>query len=282
MKKKPNLLIFSGANRRYKYIVNAILDKYPGVALVVQENFKGDYKGKYDGSDNFDKDAIKLINSHLEKRDEIEAEYYPEDYFHLKENNKVLYVTSETLNSDKVVKFIEKENPSLVFTFGVGLLKKPVLDALKNCKKINLHFGLTPYYRSSDTLLWPLYMQNPGHIGITLHEIDERVDQGPIYHQQKTEFTKDDSIHDIFCKTIIQAVKPVLKLIDLLLKDTPLKTYTPKTSGKVFLKGEFTPNHLKIIYQLINKGLLKQYLDNKLYTKDIKLFSCFDQLNSFK
>jgi len=271
---KNNLLVFSGVNRRYKYIMNKILDIYPNTSLVVQQDFKGDYKGKYDGDDKLDREIINLINSHLEKRDEIEAQYYTEDKFHISKHNKVLYVTSHTLNSDKVVKFVEEVKPSLVFVFGVGFLKKNILEALKNCKIINLHFGLTPHYRGSDTLLWPLYLQNPGHIGITLHQIDEKVDHGMIYYQQKTIYSKEDSLHDIFCKTIVQAVEPTLKLIELLLKNKPLKAFSPKKGGKVFYKGEFTPNHLKVIYELIDNGMITKYLEGKYYTKELELYSC--------
>ncbi len=150
-----------------------------------------------------------------------------------------------------------------------------LLDALKSCVAVNLHFGLTPYYRSSDTLLWPLYLQNPGHIGITLHQIDRRADHGPIYHQQKTVFEKSDSMHDIFCKTIIQAVEPTLKLIDSLMNNIPLDPYVSPSDGKFFLNGEFTPNHLKIIYQLIDEGMLDKYLEGKWLSKELKLYSCF-------
>ncbi|MFC1869951.1 formyltransferase family protein [Chloroflexota bacterium] len=271
-----NLLVFSGVNRRYKYLVNKSLDRYPNSSLIIQEITKGDYKGKYDDNDKLDKDVIDLINKHLEVRDEVESKYYEEDSFHLSNCKRVLYVNSETLNSDETVRLIEDVRPSVAFSFGIGMIKEKILNALKNCKTINLHFGLTPYYRGSDTLLWPLYLQNPSHIGITLHQIDQQADHGPIYHQQKTVFSKGDSIHDIFCKTIVQAVAPTLKLIDSLIRNVPLKPYTPPSTGKLFLSGEFTPNHLKIIYRLIDEGMLEKYLAGKSLSKELKAYSCFE------
>lgn len=277
-KTAKKLLIFSGLNRRYKYIVNKLLDKYPNSSLIIQEITKGDYIGKYDDDNNkLDKEAIELINKHLKTRDEVESEYYKEDVFHLDNCNDVLYVNSETLSSDKTVRFINKVWPSVTFSFGVGMIGKKVLDALTDCIAINLHLGLSPYYRSSDTLLWPLYLQNPNHIGITLHQIDQQADHGAIYYQQKTVFAKGDSIHDIFCKTVIQAAQPALKLIDSLIRNIPLKPYISPITGKLFLRGEFTPAHLKIIYQLINKGMLDRYLEGKLLSKELKLYSCFNR-----
>ena len=275
-----NLLILSGVNRRYKYVVNKLLDKFPNSILVVQENAKGDYVGKYDKSDKLDREVVELLNRHLRTRDEIESKYYKEDEFHLDNIKDVLYINSETLNSDKTVKFIEQNRPTVAFSFGIGMIREKVLDALKDCKVVNLHFGLTPYYRSSDTLLWPLYLQNPGHIGITLHQIDHRADHGAIYHQQKTVFEKEDSVHDIFCKTIVQAIKPVLKLIDSLMRNIPLKPYVSSSEGKFFLNGEFTPNHLKVIYQLVEEGMLERYLEGKCLSRKLKLYSCFKKEKS--
>jgi methionyl-tRNA formyltransferase len=274
---RHNLLIFSGINRRYKYLMNKILDRYPEADLVVQKNIKGDYRGMYDNDVRFDHEAIQLVNSHLEKRDEVEARYYPEDVFHINENNRVLEVTSDTLNSKETVDFIKENKPAVVFSFGAGLLKKNVLEALKNRKAVNLHLGLSPYYRSSDTLLWPLYLQNPGHVGITLHKLERSVDNGPIYHQQRTEFCREDFIHDIFCKTITQAVEPTLRLIEGLMAGREPRSCILPEKGKFFLKGEFTPSHLKTIYKLVQEGMLSKYLDGKWPTREIKLYSCFDQ-----
>ena len=36
------ILIFSGFNKRYKYINNILLDKFPGSSIVIQKDFKGD------------------------------------------------------------------------------------------------------------------------------------------------------------------------------------------------------------------------------------------------
>ncbi len=110
---------------------------------------------------------------------------------------------------------------------------------------------------------WPLYNQNPAFVGITLHQIDSKVDNGPIYHQQKTIFSHKDSIHEIFCKTILQAAEPATKIIDLLMNGNEIEPIYPNNEGRLFFGKEFNPNHLRIIYQLIEEGMLKNYLDNE-------------------
>ena len=267
------LLIFSGFHRRYKYISNLLLRKYHDTSIIIQKDFKGDYKGKYDEDERYDIDTIQLFEKHMSDRNKIESIFYPEDEFSIHENTKHIHITSDELSSYKVVNFINKIKPSLVFVFGVGILKSRILNCLNKVKVINLHFGLTPYYRGSNTLLWPLYQQSPGYIGITLHDIDSKIDHGPIYHQQITNFTNTDTIHEIFCKTIIQAAKPTLKLIDLLINNVELDPIHINHTGKLFFNTEFTPNHLRIIYQLIDEGILTKYLDNKSLFRQPKLYS---------
>jgi methionyl-tRNA formyltransferase len=274
-KRKGRLLIFSGTNKRYKFVVNKLLDRHPGASLVAQDYKKSSRAGMYDKNKKFCRAAARLMNEHLLKRDRVEARYYKEDFFHTTPVNRILRVDETTLNSDKVVKFVKSAKPTAVFVFGVRMLKDNVLKALSGAKIINLHLGLTPYYRGSETLLWPLYLQNPNHVGVTFHQIDAGVDRGPIFHQQKTVFTKKDSIHDIFCKAIVQASKPALKLVDSLLKNAILEAHSPKYSGKLFLSGEFTPNHLAVIYQFIRKGMMKKYLRGELPLRKINLYSCF-------
>lgn len=241
--------------------------------MVIQRDFKGDYSGKYDKDLKCDTDTIELFNRHMCERDEAESVFYPDDEFHFKGSTRYIYTSSTDLNSNNVISFIKEASPSLVFVFGVGLLKTRILNSLKDLRIINLHFGLTPYYRGSNTLLWPLYLQNPGHIGITLHEIDHKIDHGPIYHQQVTRFLKSDTIHEIFCKTIIQVVKPTLELMDLLINGVEIEPVRPKKTGKLFNNSEFTPNHLRIIYQLIDEGLISRYLEHKPQFSQLKLYS---------
>ena len=257
------ILIFSGHNKRYKYINNMIINKYPNSSIVIQKDFKGDRKGKYDNDLRYDRETLELFESHIEKRDSTESIFYPEEEFDLQKCNNFLYTTSKELNSEKTIKFVKSVKPKMVFVFGVGLLSKELLNCFKGIEVINLHFGITPKYRGSNTLLWPLYFKDPGYIGITLHRIDSKIDHGSIYHQQCTVFDINDSIHEIFCKTIIQSSNPTLDLIGKILNKKIGTPVDPIETGRVYNNNEFNPTHLKTIYDHINNNLLSNYLERK-------------------
>ena len=54
-------------------------------------------------------------------------------------------------------------------------------------KSINLHPSLLPKYRGPDPLFWQL-RHNETQTGITLHELTDTLDAGPILHQQHIAF----------------------------------------------------------------------------------------------
>ena len=62
-------------------------------------------------------------------RDITEKYFYQNDKFNFNQQTKYFYTNSKELNSKKIIDFILDVKPSLVFTFGVGILKPAVLNA---------------------------------------------------------------------------------------------------------------------------------------------------------
>ena len=72
-----------------------------------------------------------------------------------------------------------KVNPEFILLFGTEILSEEWLKRFRN-KIINIHLGLSPYYRGSATLFWPFYNNDIGHLGTTIHETVSKVDAGRI------------------------------------------------------------------------------------------------------
>ena len=50
-------------------------------------------------------------------------------------------------------------------------------------KTINIHAGVSPYYRGTDCNFWALYDDNPHLVGTTIHLLSKGLDSGPmLYH----------------------------------------------------------------------------------------------------
>lgn len=75
------------------------------------------------------------------------------------------------------------------------IISKDVIDKFKN-RIINLHISYLPWNRGSDPNLWSWIDNTPK--GVTIHQIDEGIDTGPILAQKRTIF---HTSHDTLQKT---------------------------------------------------------------------------------
>ena len=96
--------------------------------------------------------------------------------------------------------------PDVVLVFGTGLLKRPLLDRFPG-RVLNIHLGLSPYYRGAGTNFWPLVNGEPEYCGATIHFLDDGVDTGPIIAHVRPEIRAGDGPHDIGNKTIVAAAE---------------------------------------------------------------------------
>ena len=67
--------------------------------------------------------------------------------------------------------------------FGSSYIKGELVDFLVKQKTINIHAGVSPYYRGTDCNFWALYDDNPHLVGSTIHLLSKGLDNGPmLYH----------------------------------------------------------------------------------------------------
>ena len=163
----------------------------------------------------------------------------------------IVEIESLELNSSVCYDMIRNKKPDFIFTFGCGLLKPKIFNlAKKGC--INLHTGLTQYYRGVDSALWAIYDDRFDRIGVTLHYIDNSIDGGGVIDQRKLDFNKikkEDNINSIFIKVcligfelFIDNMKNILN-DDIIIRDTKI--------GKLFQNKDKT----KKIVEIVNKKI---------------------------
>ena len=67
--------------------------------------------------------------------------------------------------------------------FGSSYIKGDLVDFLVKNKALNIHMGVSPFYRGTDCNFWSLYDDNPHLVGATIHLLSKGLDSGPIlYH----------------------------------------------------------------------------------------------------
>ena len=115
------------------------------------------------------------------------------------ENVDILY--SKSVNNRESMNWIKKIGPDYLFIYGTGVVKDKVLS-LARVGALNMHTGISPIYRGSDTPFWSLYNREPEMVGITVHECVPEIDGGDIYAVKSVELDECDDPFLAFAKCV--------------------------------------------------------------------------------
>jgi len=92
--------------------------------------------------------------------------------------NVAVHYTSDC-NSTKSINFINNYKPDIIFIWGVGIIKKEIIQIPKK-HIINCHFSKLPYYKGVFSEFWICYFKDYDKAGITFHEVVQKLDAGKI------------------------------------------------------------------------------------------------------
>lgn len=113
------------------------------------------------------------------------------------------------LNTEFDHRFIVDNGINLLISYNYRKIIKPEVLNTPGLRALNLHTSLLPFNRGSHPILWSILEGTP--LGVTIHQIDQGLDTGPIIFQQELQLldqTKSlkeiyDDINkiliDIFC-----------------------------------------------------------------------------------
>lgn len=266
------LVLFTGDHSRHLFVNQTITDLFDDALIIVMKREEIIPPFSFDTDKNHLKE---LYTRHFQTRLETETAAYG----HLKvddifKNFRRLHVQPSELNSSLVASEVRKFDPDFCFIFGTDIIKDPVLSELPP-NKVNLHLGLSPWYRGSATLFWPFYELKPQYCGITFHQIVPKADAGALIHQARPALQFGHGIHDVGVNCVKEARRCVKPLIDLWKTSGSFSTQEQRSTGRLWRGVDFHPSQLRVIYELFNDDLVDHYLNGQLSTTTPRLFKAF-------
>jgi len=267
LKKKHKILIISGNLLKHKFVGIKLLKKFKNSNIIFEKYPKS-------VSDNYSKKKSNLLINHFRKVHLYEKKFFEK---FCKKNNQflknktLLNIKKGTINKKKYLLKIKKINPNLIVLNATSLLNKKFIYAFRN-KIINIHAGLIPYYRGSGCNVWTFYNKELKYTGVSIHFVNEKIDDGKIILQSQSSFAKNDNTHSIGCKNAKLSVKLTIDVIKYLKKNP---SYMGKkiitTKSAIFYKKDFKDKIILKIDELLKKGLVKNYYSKPKKVKVIKL-----------
>jgi methionyl-tRNA formyltransferase len=165
------------------------------------------------------------------------------------------------INDKKVIDKIIRLNPDLIICYGASIIKSDLINKFSG-KFINIHLGLSPYYRGSGTNVWPLINCEPEYVGATFMHIDKGIDTGSIIHQIRAEIALGDSPHSIGCRLIAktcEVCKTIVKKFDNLYSIE----YKESNDGKFYLRKDFDVLACEKLYSEMFHNTIRNYINNQ-------------------
>ena len=118
---------------------------------------------------------------------------------------KVLPIKAGDLNFLNQTQLGEVLDSDYFIVFGSSYIKGWLIDFLVNKQAINIHMGISPYYRGSSCNFWALYDRNPGYVGSTLHFLSKGLDSGNILRHCLPKFDPSMSSYDFTMRSVLAA-----------------------------------------------------------------------------
>jgi methionyl-tRNA formyltransferase len=108
---------------------------------------------------------------------------------------RIEIIEVENVNDVRVQARLEREKPDVVLDHGTSIVRKHILRTVDLA--LNLHWGLSPYYRGTACTEWALINWDPLNIGVTIHKLAKAIDGGDIFAQARADVSSDDTVHSI-------------------------------------------------------------------------------------
>jgi hypothetical protein len=166
------------------------------------------------------------------------------------------------INGSGFASFLSELKPDIIAVLGSSVIS-PEIIAVPSRMMINIHSGLSPYYRGTWSYGWPIVNNEPEYIGVTVHRIDPGIDTGDIIFQTRPLLEPDDDLNRIFLKVISQGVELAGEAMERIITDSVRQHPQPPNVGRLYLTRDFNSAAARLCLSRLEDGVIAGYLARK-------------------
>lgn len=254
--KNFNVIFMTGDGLRHQYTANMLASCLQLCGIISEK------KTSNEDYSNLNSDQYNVITDHFARRNSVEKKLlgYQQGF---PSSTPLLEVEHGHSNSIDVFNWVLSKKPELIILYGSSIIKQPLLEYYDG-RIINMHLGLSPYYRGSGTNFWPLVHGYPECVGATIHLATLDVDAGDILVQVRPDdVLPEDRAHELGTKTIISAVKRMCEVVPAYLNGYIKPVSQDLTLGKIFRRKDFNASSVETMLMNFERGMMEKYLSNK-------------------
>ncbi len=254
------LAILTSTATRHRYFARRLADEF-NVVAVAFENME--YAHAKVPNDGLTPDEQAVVREHFRDRKMAEAKAFGRKMYEA----DTTYISPGQINSVTCLAWLMESGADTVAVFGTSLIKPSLLDLCPG-RMINMHLGLSPYYRGTATNFYPLLNGEPEYVGATIHLLDEGIDSGPIFRHARPKIVAGDTPHTIGCKAIEAGTDAMIETLGRLPDEAavPQWTFSPTAAPngrthemRLYLRKDYHPRQVVELYEKFD-GMMERYL----------------------
>ena len=241
------VLVLTSDSPRHAFFTHTISKSFDLVGCIKES------KGNYYTNQISDSS---LIKSHFCRLKSVEYDFFGSYQW---PKTSYLHIEKSKINTPDVLEWAKSLQPSAIFLFGTSILSDCWLTTFPD-SIINLHLGLSPFYRGSATLFWPIANNEIECVGATIHLAEKEVDSGKILSRIKPNLCVGDDYYSINYKTVASAIK-YLPVVSLDFLSGSLQPFDQCLDvGCVYKKSDFNEFYLRQALANVGSGLTSQQI----------------------
>jgi methionyl-tRNA formyltransferase len=206
------------------------------------------------------------VRNKMVKREERRQETYARILFPAGGDGRFvrqdLVRTVTYINSLGCQKLLEEIRPDVIAVYGTTIIRSAVINKARK-GILNMHTGLSPRYRGSDTIFWPLHNEEPEWVGVTIHTLDEGIDSGSILATATPLIEANDNEDSLFAKCVIVGTNEFVTAIRAVADGTVDEIPQDLEAGREYLFVDRTVVADRKVEKLLRQGLLDRFAAGK-------------------
>ena len=194
------ITIFTSNSSRHHSLINKISSLGFKCYVVIEKNKLSNISNKSNLHKRYFKKVIKAEKKIFKNKPLV------------KKKIKFLYTKWGKINNLKKKELKDFLNSNLYIVFGSSYIKGWLMSYLIKKKAINIHIGISPYYKGAACNFWAIYDNNLHYVGATIHYLNKKIDSGKIlFHVLPSKKYRND--FDFTMGSVLSAQKALVSKI---------------------------------------------------------------------
>ncbi len=156
------------------------------------------------------------------------------------EHHKIPVLQPEKVRDAQFIADIKTLQPDVIVVVAYGQILPKELLAVPRFGGLNLHTSLLPKYRGAAPVQWAI-LKGEKETGVSIFRLEETLDTGPIYAQEKVTIKEYDNTQTLLDKLFREGARLMVKVVAQLEKGTisainqdgRLATFAPKITKEM-------------------------------------------------